>query len=74
MADDFCSKSNFASFRNVRLRIKIHEPRYIQGEEMLRWGWLLCIILVVVWGARLPSVENEGEREAVMVWYFRVIS
>ena len=59
MADDICSKSNFASFRNVRLRIKIHEPRYIQGEEMMRWGWLLCIILVVVWGARLPSIENE---------------
>ena len=69
-----CRSANFASLRNVRLRIKIHEPRHIQGEEMLRWGWLLCTTLVVVWGARLPSVENEGEREAVMVWCFRVTS
>ncbi len=67
LADDICLKSNFASFRNVRLRIKPHEPSYIQGEAILRWRWLLHIVLVVVWGSmsvasvelgNVPSVEN----------------
>lgn len=54
----------------MRLRIKLHEPSYIQGEEILRWGWLLCIILVVVWGARLPSVENERGGPVMAGWYY----
>ena len=67
-----CKSANFASFRNMRLRITLHEPRHIQGEEMLRWAWLLRIILVVIWGARsklragfgksdgrAPSVRND---------------
>ena len=61
MADDIWSKSNFASFRNTSIRITLHKPSYTEGEAILRWGWLLSIILVVFGWARLPCVENDDD-------------
>ena len=45
-----CRKSIYASFGNVRLRMKGHCPKHIYKEDVLRRSWLLHIILVVVWG------------------------
>ena len=70
MADDIWLKSNFATFRNTSLRITLREPSYVQGEAILRWGWLLSTILLVFSWVKLPCVENE---ESGMGWYFRVI-
>ena len=69
LADHIGPKSIFTSFRYMSLRITLHEPSYVQGEAILRWGWLLSTILVVFSWVKLPCVENEG---VVMGWYFRV--
>ena len=66
MADDIWSKSNFASFKNTSLRITLHEPSYVQGEAILRWGWLLSTILVVFSWVKLPCVENEGSGDGMV--------
>ena len=60
LAECICSKSNFASFRNMRLRRMRHEPIYVYRERMPRWGWLLRTILLVVWGQMLVASVGVG--------------
>ena len=49
LADHIGPKSIFTSFRYMSLRITLHEPSYTYGEAILRWGWLMRIILEVWW-------------------------
>ena len=43
----------FDEEKGKRRADNVDEPRYIQGEEMLRRGWLFRIILVVIWGGEV---------------------
>ena len=55
-----CRKSIFVSFRNERLRMTTHWPRYIYREDVLRRAWWLHTILVVIWGIESRNVVIGG--------------
>ena len=58
-----CRKSIFVSFRNERLRMTTHWPRYIYREEIMRRAWWLNIILVVVWRRWLGGILAQSKCE-----------
>ena len=58
-----CRKSNFASFRNLRVRITLHEPRCMYRKGTLTWAWWLHVILVVVMGTSCVGMGKWHSRE-----------
>ncbi len=61
LSDDICSKSNFATFRNVRCRIKVHKQNKGPRSNIYVWRRDAEVDMVdeyhfgVVWGWKLVS-------------------